>query len=81
MQLLKDALAELSGQQSPLWDHSVFSLRYSNVEEYATDILKNAEMTFKNDIKPSAPQEGLIELAAAYIIAMEQWKRSTSLSE
>lgn len=77
VQLLKDALGEITGQTgSPSWDYSVFMLRYPSLKEYASEVVQAAEKLFQNNIKPSEPKERQIELAAAYLIVLDQWRRS-----
>ena len=75
-ELLKAALCEtgqLPDRSSPSWPYEVFTLRYDEIRAYAAETIAEAA---KVEHLLSDPEQRRVDLAAAYIMVLEQWRRS-----
>lgn len=75
--LLKDALAEIghpavTDRSSPSWDYEAFCLRYPHIHLNASELVSDAA---KLEHLLSAPEQKHLDLACAYLIVLDQWRR------
>lgn len=76
--LLRDALSEIGhpaveDRSSPRWPFETFQARYGDIKDYASELISEA-VTLEHLI--SEPQQRQIDLASAYIVVLDQWRRS-----
>jgi len=76
-ELLKDALAEIGhpsvkDRSNPSWDYEVFNLRYGEIRDYAVSMVGEAASL---EHLLSDPVQRHLDLASAYIVVMDQWRR------
>lgn len=76
--LLASALSEIGhpsvkDRSSPSWPYEAFEVRYGEIRGYAAETISDA---VKTEHLLSEPEQRRVDLAAAYLMVLEQWRRS-----
>lgn len=81
VELLKAALSEIGlteDKSSPSWPYDLFEVRYGEIRNFAAEVVADCA---KLEHRVFKPESSWHDLACAYIVVLDQWRRSQNTAK